>query len=117
CAVGRRAIGAEFLVGDQLAGLVELETHRAKVVGVLVARDVGGGGDGKGVVDGLGLDEAHAACIVTDVEGLPLESELGAYPLTVQLETTEIDALVGRGTDLVDADLADALTCGVVGEV
>lgn len=43
---------------------------------VLVPGDVGRGLDGIAVVDGPGLDEADAAVVVVDVEGLALEVEV-----------------------------------------
>src|SRR5690606_35115656 len=45
------------------------------------------------------------------------EPELGSHALAVELEATEVDPLPRGGTGLVDADLADALARGVVGEV
>ncbi|WP_256254145.1 hypothetical protein [Nannocystis exedens] len=117
-AVAARAVGVELLVADDLGVVVELEVRRAEVVKVLVAGDVGRGDDGCAGVDGLGFDEADAAVIVVDVEGLALEVEVvrrvDVLVLAVGLPAAEVEALLAGGAREIDVDLADALAGAVV---
>ena len=116
--VAAGAVGVEFLVADDLGVVVELQAGGAEVVGVLVAGDVRGVGDGGVVLGGLGLDEADAAGVVVDVEGGALEVEDGGgvdvVLFAVELPGAEVEALLAGRLGGVEVDLADALAGTVV---